>query len=186
MIDKITCLSYDKRKDMWPPLKEQVECIFNKPLEMFIGGDGLDNSIKYDHLDMPVPPNIPFLYTANKGHYNAFLCHKKMAQRAIDEGVKNVLFLEDDAYFIEDRIKFINDAKFENFLNNETWDICYLGWWQKLAADSSENRADLEEDYKSNGNWGLSPVDRPPIVAHEICALHGLLINYHFLPIIAN
>jgi len=186
MIDKITCLSYDKRKDMWPPLKKQVLDIFGKPLEMFIGGDGLDRDIKYDHLDMPVPPNIQFLYTANKGHYNAFLCHRKMAQRAIDEGVNNVLFLEDDAYFIEERVPFLRNDDFEEFTQSTAWDICYLGWWQKKTADSSENRDDLEELYSTYGHYGISPVDRPPVVAHEICALHGLLINKHFLPAIAN
>lgn len=186
MIDKITCLSYDKRKDMWPPLKKQVKDIFDKPLEMFIGGDGLDPEIKYDHLDMPVPPNVPFLYTANKGHYNAFLCHKKMAQRAIDEGVKNVLFLEDDAYFIEDRLHMINNHAFLEFTECDKWDICYMGWWQKLTQDSSEDRIDIEQEYKRSGAWGISPVERPPFVAHDICALHGLLINAKFLPFIAN
>lgn len=186
MIDKITCLSYDKRKDMWNPLKEQVERIFEKPLEMFVGGDGQDRDVEYDHIDEQPPAGFPFMYTLNKGHYNAFLCHRKMAQRAIDEKVRNVLFLEDDAYIVEDRAFFVREQKFTDFLNRNDWDICYLGWWQKKTWETTENRYDLEELYKLAGIWNISPIDRPPEVAHEICALHGLLINSHFLPVIAN
>jgi hypothetical protein len=185
MIDKITCLAYDKRKDMWPALQEQVKLIFNKDLELFIGGDGHDSELVYDHIDTT---NLPthFLYTANKGHYNAFLCHRKMAQRAIDENVNNVLFLEDDSYFIKDRIKILQTDYAKYFIENGEWDICYLGWWQKKTHEGGEDRDDLEEFYKNFGSWNFSPIQRPPIVAHDICGLHGLLINRHFLSFIAN
>lgn len=184
-IDKVTCLCFDKRKELWPRLSEQVKRTVGKDLELFIAGDGQDADLKYDHIDTNELRG-PFLYNLNKGHYNAFLCHKKMAQRAIEEDVKNVLFLEDDAHIVEDRAILLRMPQVTTFIDSDSWDVIYLGWWQKLTQDGSEDRDDLEKRWRENKEWGLSYIDRPPAVAHEICALHGLLINRSFLPIIAN
>ncbi len=66
----------------------------------------------------------------------------------------------------------------QNFLLREAWDIIYLGWWLKLTPYSSEDREDLESRWKNNKEFDIEVPPQPPVVAHKICGLHGVLVNH--------
>jgi GR25 family glycosyltransferase involved in LPS biosynthesis len=184
---KISCLCLDKRKEMWTVLKEQVERLLQIPMETFIVGDGSYPDLKYDHIDeKEIKHNMIYWGANHLSHYNAFLSHRKIAQRAIDEDVDALLILEDDSYIIEDRCKLLNSLRLEKFFAYENWDVLYLGWWLKKTGLVSEDREDLEERWKSTGAFDIEPVPHPPEMQHEICGLHGILINKHFLKWIAE
>ena len=181
MIDKISCLCLDKREDLWTDLAVDVNNVTGKTMETFVCGNGQDPNLKYDHIDVTTPPS-QFLYGSQEtilNHYNAFLCHKKMIQRAIDEGRNNLLILEDDSYFINDRRELFEKAN--EFSNKENWDILYMGWWMKRTGYTSEDREDLEAKWDADRSWGIEPVPRMPYLQHEICGLHGCLINGPFM-----
>lgn len=183
---KISCLCLDKRKDMWLKLKEQVERIIGLEMETFVVGDGSDPELVYDHIDVRGWDEMLYYGQNPRSHFNAFLCHRKMAQRAIDEGVDQLLILEDDSYIIEDRQEILFSDKINIFLLNEDWDIVYLGWWLTKADGNSVDREDLEKLWKEERKYDIEPVPHIPEVKYEICGLHGLLVNKHFLSAIAN
>lgn len=185
MIDRIVCLGLDKRKDMWPKLQEQVQRCFGMPLEIFVAGDGDDPELKYDHIDTH---NIgsDFIYTRSKGHYNAYLCHKKIFAKAIADRANSILFLEDDAYIVEDRIHLLFDQKCQHIIQNSLWDLIYLGWWQKRAGYVSEDREDLEDVWKRYQLFNIEPVPHVPFLQHETCGLHGVIIRQPLLRWLAN
>ncbi len=180
---KVSCLCLDKRKDMWLVLKEQVKRVLNQDMETFIVGDGSDETLIYDHVDVRgFDIDSMLYYGANPtAHFNAFLSHRKMCQRAIDEDVDNLLILEDDSYIIEDRQSIIFSDKFNSFIETADWDIIYMGWWLKKTGLESEDREDLEERWHMHGEFDVEPVPHPPEMQHEICGLHGLLVNRPFL-----
>jgi len=190
MIDKIMCLCLDKRKGMWDALAEDVYDVFDKPMERFICGHSADPDLEYDYIDeTEVPPNQAFAYGNDTmiHHYNAYCCHKAMAYKALDSDCNNVLFLEDDALILTVRAhKILEDQRIRRFIKSEAWDIIYLGWWLKDADSDNEDGAMAEELWATEQDYDITHVPHPPIVAHEICALHGLLISKNFLPIIAH
>lgn len=189
MIDKIVCLGLDKRKNLWPSLETQIKKYFNKKLDIFIAGNGDDLSIRYNHIDIDYQGE-PFVYGTEKtikSHFNAYLCHKKIAYEAYTENINKLLFLEDDSYLINSRFEkiFFSD-KMHKFLQRSDWDVLYLGWWQTKTDGVSEDREDLEEKWKKNEDFGIDIVERPPKMKQEICGLHGIIFNKNFIPIIAN
>ena len=113
-IKKAYCLCLDKRKEHWLDLRQQCE---SKGLEFncFLVGKGeLFSTEEYDRIDTQIPKldfswgyggnaNDSFEETREKitHHYNAFLSHQEMAQKALKDGDEKVLFLEDDSYFTE-------------------------------------------------------------------------------------
>jgi hypothetical protein len=185
MIDKMVCLGLDKRKDMWPKLQEQVQRCLGIPLEIFVCGDGNDIILKYDHIDTN-DIGIDFRYTRNKAHYNAYLCHKKIFHDAYESGVNNLLFLEDDAYLIEDRMRLLYEDKCKEVIESNRWDVIYLGWWQKRTGYLSEDREDLEDIWQRHKLFNIEEVPHPPFLQHETCGLHGILISRPILKVLAN
>lgn len=185
MIDKAVCLGLDKRKDMWPKLKDQVKRHLDLDLEIFVAGDGSDNELVYDHVDTK-QVGMDFIYTHNQAHYNAYLCHKKIFVKAMAQHVRRLLFLEDDAYLVEDRMHLLSDPKCQAVLDAENWDIIYLGWWQKRTGYTSEDREDLEDIWKHHKLFNIEPVPHVPFLQHETCGLHGVLLSWRILPALAT
>lgn len=190
-IDKISCLCLDKRYFGKTPsyyLQNDVFYCLNLMLEKFICGDG-SYPLKYDHVDIMKPPAAPFRYgtpgTINR-HYNAFLCHKKMVQRAIDEDRENILLLEDDAYFTSRFSEIWNQI--HDKLDTIEFDVVYLGWWMERPNSPDENgdRADLESLWAAEKKCGVDKVPRKPFIKQEICGLHGLLVNKSAFSLLAN
>lgn len=192
-IEKALILTLDKRfeKSINPSANlmidgmQYIDCVPN----MFLVGDGHIKDVEYKHIDVIKPPMAPFNYgspSTINAHYNAFLCHKKMAQLCIDECVDNCLFLEDDAYFT-DRFSEIWPVISKD-LDLIDWDIVYLGWWMERpnSPDSHGDRFDLEERWEKECVCGIEVVPRKPTIKQEICGLHGLLVNETMFPLMAN
>ena len=105
-IEKAFCLCIDKREEHWEDLENQ--CILKGiPLEKFVVGDGevLPKS-EYDYIDDKDPKVDTWTYGHPDdgtwvNHYNAFICHQRIIQRAKDQRLENFLMLEDDAYFTD-------------------------------------------------------------------------------------
>jgi hypothetical protein len=181
---KISILALDKRQEMWTKLAKQVNGLFQTKCELFIVGKDNNPELNYSHHDA-LEVDRPLYYPGQNplNHFNAFLSHKRMIRQAIHEDVDKLLIMEDDAYIIEDRFYRIwKHTSVQNFLKSDKWDILYLGWWHNKPGYTSGDREDLEELWKTEGKCGIDKVPRPPEMAHEICGLHGLLINKHFLP----
>ena len=73
----------------------------------FLVGDGdMFNKEEYDRIDTPMPESTSWSYGGHRKdsdeerflkkskHYNAFLSHKLMAKKALEDGDEKVLFLE--------------------------------------------------------------------------------------------
>jgi hypothetical protein len=179
----IKCLCLDKRKELWTNLKNECTSL-GLQFQEFIVGDGSDTILDYKHIDVDVPRNTPFLHPVTKGHYNAFLSHKKMAQEAYDEHWEHVLFMEDDAYLIGDRLNLPEIHKI--IASIPTWDIIYFGWWMSTPEDTSGDMKIYEKEFSKNNTVTIQPIPRKPFLSHEISGLHGVLINRDFLPNIFN
>lgn len=182
---KAVCLGLDKRKDMWSELSNQVKQLLGIDLEIFVAGNGSNIDLNYNHIDTD-QIGYDFTYTRNPSHYNAYLCHKKIFQQAVDNDVDILLFLEDDAYIIAQRISLLNTDEVSSFIFKQNWDVIYLGWWMKRTGYISEDREDLEEVWLKHGLYGINKVPTRPYLQHECCGLHGILINRTILKQLTN
>ena len=204
-IEKAYCLCLDKREEHWLDLKRQCE---SKNIEFcrFLVGEGkLFPKEEYDHIDSPVPIRLRnpsgWRYGGNPKvdaremmifkktrHYNAFLSHKKMAKRALSEGCKKVLFLEDDAYFT----KRFDDvvSKVVNHVEDLDYDMLYLGWWIGNEGDLF-NEA-IETAWKKNKEAGackvgtIIEIDGNTRITSLIGGLHGVILRETILKLIAE
>lgn len=181
----VKCLCLDKRKELWMQLKEDCERL-GMTFSPFITGEGLDKDLTYSRTNVDVPKNLKFLYNPSRGHYNAFLSHKKMAEEALSENRDYVLFMEDDAYIIEERFaKFVEEFKiFEQ--ENESWDAIYAGWWMQDKNDGTGNIAAIERWYNYHKKVCIEPVLRMPAITNEISGLHGIILKPPILECIKN
>ena len=113
-INRAVCLTLDKRINLYDSIKDQASK-YNIKTEIFLCGDGsLD--LKYDHIDIKELPPVydksiryDHWYTINA--YNAWLCHRKIMQKAYEDGCENLLMLEDDIEFEEDFDEVLSKAE---------------------------------------------------------------------------
>ena len=140
-IDKAFCLCIDKRQEHWEDLENQ--CILKGiPFEKFVAGGGeVLPPHMYDYIDDPDPKVDTWTYGHPDdgtwiNHYNAFISHQRLIQRAKDQRLENFLMLEDDAYFT-DRYNFVLSSISHHFEGDEPleWDMIYFGWWIGLEDD---------------------------------------------------
>jgi GR25 family glycosyltransferase involved in LPS biosynthesis len=111
--DKIYCINLDKRADRW----EKVSKIFNEV--------GITNVIRYsavngDDLDLSKINYNPSLL---KGELGILETHLNLLQEAKDEGLKEIVIMEDDVVFTDEIYKF------DEYLDNvpEDWDMIFVG-----------------------------------------------------------
>ena len=184
MIDAVYVLALDKRKDFIPPLEKQVNDILGLPLNKFWCGGGADPLIKYDHIDIPKEECAQFLERpaehSMRGHANAFLCHKKMLFRA--SYYERVLFLEDDAYFIEGRWKSLSEFG-KKQIHEDNYDALYLGWQGREHPNDSDDMDVAEEYYKLTGQ---GRIDSCKIGGPKISGLHGIVMTQPLMEYLVN
>lgn len=89
--DRVVVINLDRRKDRWEAIQEKFAKInwpFKEP-ERFSAYDG-------DKLPVPVG------WTQGSGTWGCMLSHREILSRAIQDGLDNVLILEDDIFFAPD------------------------------------------------------------------------------------
>lgn len=175
-IDKITCLCIEDRFQEWLDLEGQLNKLglYDKYERFLAGSEDSNHSHKPDRTDIP-KDQIPNLDKWGYGrpefkhrHWNAFHCHKEMLMRAKNEQCRNVLFLEDDAYFL-DRYEYVMDNLQRN-INDDDFDLLYLGWW--IGDENDDWNKKVETDFENDGIIKIGKV-------RQIGGLHGVIINHH-------
>lgn len=162
-IERAVCLTLDKRIDMGRDVQKQA-AKYNINVELFVAGDGA-GELLYDHIDIQeLPPkyhgslSYPS-WTTRYNAYNAWLCHNKILKMARQDGINNILMLEDDIIFEEDFSEILE--KVTPFFNSNNWDMIYFGWY------SNNHLQDIGEKhvYRMVGGGGF----------------HGVLLNRYMI-----
>ena len=175
------CLCLDKRQKHWEELREQCESRGIKFHRFLVGKGELFPKEEYDYIDSPNPPIENWGYGREDtapNHCNAFLSHKVMAARAIEEGLEEVLFLEDDAYFTsryEDVLEKVSDG-----IDSLDWDMMYLGWW--IGNEYDEWNEIIEEEYLREGSSSVGRVRAAP---NPIGGLHAVIVKKKVLEVMS-
>lgn len=180
MIDKCYILALDKRRSLWTSLVE--ECTSRGfDVKPFIVGDGSDQALAYDHIDIP---GIPDSWQWGRGisaqrHYWAFASHKKIIKDALKKGYNNILLCEDDMYFCSRFDKHISEIN--NFYLKEDPDLLYLGshFGDYENHKFSGNNILLEDEYKKTQKINFLPL-------HQCGGLFACIINKRIFPLILN
>ena len=174
-IEKAICLCLDKRKDHWEDLENQCS-LKGIPFEKYVVGNGktLDPS-EYDYIDDQDPDMVAWAYGnptdgTPVNHYNAFLCHQRIVQKAKDQKLKNFLMLEDDAYFTRRYDSVISDVQHHLDSEEFKWDMLYFGWW--IGHEGDEWNDGMEQAYAEEGFTAIARVFA------NIGGLHGGVINH--------
>lgn len=161
---KAYCLTLDKRISNFGKICQDALDL-GIEVQPFICGEGhLD--LKYDHIDQNVTPPVYDKSTwyqswwDKPNAYNAWLCHKKMINLALESGEKEVLFLEDDIRFEYDFERIWGDTK--QVLDKMQWDMIYLGWYSNGNLVDEKIHPNI---FRMNGGGGF----------------HGVLIKRHML-----
>ena len=174
-IEKAFCLCIDKRQKHWQELEDQ--CVSKDiPFEKFIAGKGdILDGMDYDYIDEPDPEVDSWVYGhPDNGtwvnHYNAFVCHQRIIQKAKDQKLENFLLLEDDAYFT-DRYDDVWGSFAHLFEDPEPieWDMIYFGWW--IEQEEDEWNKEVERVYKEETFTAMSGIFT------NTGGMHGVLIN---------
>jgi Glycosyltransferase family 25 (LPS biosynthesis protein) len=111
--DRVVVINLDRRQDRWKAIQEKFASInwpFKEP-ERFSA---------YDGEKLPAPIG----WTSGPGTWGCLLSHREVLSRAIQDGLNNVLILEDDIFFAPDFekrvVNFIKGVPLE-------WDQLMLG-----------------------------------------------------------
>lgn len=106
--DKIYCINLDKRPDRYDKFIAEINKFGLTDIERYSGIDG--NTILNDS---------PLL----NGELGILTTHMGIIQKSYDEGLKNVLILEDDVTFTNELIKL------DEYMQSvpENWDMIYFG-----------------------------------------------------------
>ena len=179
IIDKATCLCIDQRFDerrfdldnmgkRLGKLGADWEC-FHALTE---NGDPWT---PYDYVDVPKKDLAKEIAQWGYGrdgykhhHWNALHCHRIMIQKAKEEGRKNLLIVEDDAY-MTDRFETVFDELSQfSVVKNNSYHILYFGWW--ISDENDEFNKNIEKNWEENGTIRIDKVT-------QLGGLHGALIN---------
>ena len=177
------CLCLDKRQKHWEDLQEQCESRGIKFRRFLVGKGELFPKKEYDYIDSPNPPIDKWGYGREgtvRNHCNAFLSHKVMLKKAIEENLDSVLFLEDDAYFTsryDDVMKKVSDV-----IDKLEWDMLYLGWW--VGFEDDEWNENIEQEYLEKGLASIARVRSVPLGL--MGGFHGVLINRTMFKILSE
>lgn len=166
-IDRVICLTLDKRYEMALQLKEQVKSTLGLNTELFVAGDG-KSGLKYDRIDErelpPMDKNYSTTYptwSARPNAYNAWKCHKAIFEKC--KSNENLLLLEDDSELSEDFHSHVTNV--EHFFANNPWDMIYFGCYHHMSIKTEDDSV-----IRMNGGGGF----------------HGVLITPQIRSILLN
>jgi glycosyl transferase family 25 len=118
--DRIYCINLDTRPDRWKYVSAHFRKFgLHKNVERFSAIDIRSNP-KYTASEKLLRDNFSLLAMCG-----CLLSHRALIQKARENGLKNVLVLEDDVKFVEDNVRGI-PATLDQ-LSRTPWDIFYLG-----------------------------------------------------------
>jgi hypothetical protein len=121
--DAAVCLVLDRRyqKD-WPRIRTLFEPRLACPVYSFVDGDGrVLPENQYDQLKMSPPAS----FKGKAGSYQQFMAMQAIVKFAKNEGLKSLLFIEDDCDLTPNFDEVTTDA-FEQ-LGRCPWDLLYFG-----------------------------------------------------------
>lgn len=194
-IDSTVVLTLDKRVEMVKPLLNSLSELGLKPQSFNVGKTGTD------HTDVnELPPKLPKstnypTWWASPNAYNAWLSHEKILRKAYQDGVENLLLVEDDA-FLENDFKEILKS-IEPTLEKTQWDMLYFGCYNY---EGSWTKTDNKNLLRLNGSGGWHGVllkrnviaellNFPPIGPYDwICGkyIHPIFSCYAVYPCIIS
>lgn len=108
-------------------------------------------------------------------HWNALQCHKKIIEQAITEQRKNILMLEDDAYFTY-RFELILN-KIKDIINTDKFPIIYFGWW--FGDENDEFNTNIEKAWDEESSIQI-------LKAKVVGGLHAALIDRQLFNFLLN
>lgn len=167
LVKRCELLILDKRLDNIAPLIKQITDL-DIPIDLFIAGDGT-RKVDYNHIDIQeLPPRFPNsinypTWWTRPNAYNAYLCHKKILEKAIKDNISNILLLEDDAFLEDDFEEIFNKAW--NFLSNTSWDMIYFGGYHHTG---SWEKTKNENVLRLKGSGGFHGVLLQKHIAEEL------------------
>jgi glycosyl transferase family 25 len=108
--DKIYCINLDSRPDRWESVQKEFDKWGITDVERFSAING--NELPKETLKGLLP-----------GEVGVLLTHLELARKCKEEGLNNVLILEDDVYFSEEILKL------DEYMSKlpEDWEMLYLG-----------------------------------------------------------
>ena len=125
MFDRIVCLNVDKRFSQRERLKREFDNV-GLNIEFFLAGNGSLEE-KYDHIDIdPDHGRTGYTYWVERPNsYNAFLCFKKIIRLAKQDGLNNVVLVEDDCTILP-CFKDVFPLVVEELNSLQNWSMLYL------------------------------------------------------------
>lgn len=123
--DKIVCTAVDKRKSEWPIIDEEVRSR-GGTVDFFVVGDG--NILPRDEYDF-INEAVPSTFCGDGRHYNFFRSFQHNIHKGYAAGLRNILFLEDDAKFLPefDTVLAAAGRQLDELGLSDKWDLLYLG-----------------------------------------------------------
>lgn len=111
--DRVVVINLDRRKDRWKDIQQKLSKI-NWPFKT------PERFSAYDGKKLPMPVG----WTSGAGTWGCLLSHREVLARALQDGLNNILILEDDIFFAPDFenkvLSFIKGVPFE-------WDQIMFG-----------------------------------------------------------
>lgn len=156
--DRVVVINLDRRRDRWDALQKKFAAI-NWPFK------DPERFSAYDGSKLPVPVG----WTSGPGTWGCMLSHREVLSRAIQDGLDNILILEDDIFFadnFEDRaIEFIKAVP-------PDWHQIMLGG----------------QYFENSKAYDISPLVRKVSLCHRThaIALRGAFMHYTYSKLCAS
>jgi len=110
--DRVYCINLDSRPDKWEHCEEEFEKWGLTGIERYPGLVGKDLDVTSKEL--------------NPGEIGILMTHIEIIKQAKEDGLDNIMIMEDDVYFSEDILRI------EDYINQvpEDWCFMYFGGMQ--------------------------------------------------------
>jgi glycosyl transferase, family 25 len=151
--DRIAIIHLPERKDRYDSLARELRAL---------GADIRQPKVEIPHAPMPEDANgFP-----TRGVYGNFLSHLAILRQAMNDGLRNVWVLEDDAIFSR-RMRRNQDALVRD-LSERPWDLCFFGHslTKRQLATVSAGLAPATEDFYWAHCYAANARVLPRLVAH--------------------
>jgi hypothetical protein len=155
--DKIFCVTLPQRAELFNKLQKKIKNLGGEltPYRVFPLNLMTDTEkVKYDYYDITMPSNWK---GRNAQSYNYMMCFFNIIQKCKDEGVKSLLYLEDDVCILP-HFKYFMPIIMENA--PKYWEMIYFGPGHHGKNDQPSKQYNIETPYlyRSELNLGMQAV----------------------------